>query len=115
MKILDKRGGDSYLYSMNYIIGQDRNQVGFSSLDQTISGDNPVRLIDLFVGKLPFDKMAFEKATHADEGRPPFHPACLLKLYLYGYLNRVRSSRRLERECILNLEVHRPKPCIFVE
>jgi transposase len=90
---------------MNFIIGIDRHQLSLTSLDQNIAADNSVRLIDAFVNKLEMDKMGFQSAVHKKAGRPPFNPAILLKLYLYGYLNRVRSSRRLELECMRNVEV----------
>ena len=69
-----------------------------------ITPDNEVRVIDAFVEVLDMQKLGFRK-TIAHEGRPPFHPKTMLKLYLYGYMNRVRSSRRLEKECERNVEV----------
>ena len=79
---------------MKYISGQDRNQVEFviQSLDETIGPDNEVRLIDAFVESLPFQELGF-KVDYVDNGRPAYHPGDLLKLYIYGYLNRMRSSR----------------------
>ncbi|MGA9839498.1 MAG: transposase, partial [Thermoplasmata archaeon] len=74
-------------------------------LDDYVSEENPVRFIDSFVDSLDLGKMGFVHAEPNEMGRPPYNPADLLKLYLYGYLNRVRSSRRLERECHRNLEV----------
>ncbi|HEX8315156.1 MAG TPA: transposase, partial [Flavisolibacter sp.] len=70
-----------------------------------ITSDNPVRIIDAFVDKVDVQKIGVVSASLKSEGRPPFHPALLLKLYLYGYLNRTRSSRALERECQRNIEV----------
>ena len=70
-----------------------------------MSEDNPVRVVDAFVDELDLAELGFSRATPADTGRPGYHPATLLKLYLYGYLNRVPSSRRLEREAQRNLEV----------
>jgi transposase len=74
-------------------------------LDDYVSEENPVRFIDAFVDELNLAQMGFVHAEPNDMSRPPYNPADLLKLYLYGYLNRVRSSRRLERECQRNLEV----------
>ncbi len=74
-------------------------------LDDYVSEENSVRFIDAFVDGLDLEKMGFVHAEPNEMGRPPYNPADLLKLYLYGYLNRVRSSRRLERECHRNLEL----------
>lgn len=70
-----------------------------------ITPDNPVRIIDGFVDKVDIQQIGVTKAALNSEGRPPYNPSLLLKLYLYGYLNRVRSSRRLEKECMRNIEV----------
>jgi transposase len=75
------------------------------SVDEYIAPDNPVRLIDAFVDQLDLQALGFQRVVAASEGRPAYHPADLLKLYIYGYLNRVRSSRCLERETRRNLEV----------
>ena len=75
------------------------------SLDEYIAPDNPVRFIDAFVDQLDLQSLGFQRVVAAPEGRPAYHPADLLKLYIYGYLNRVRSSRGLERETHRNLEV----------
>src|SRR5690554_4922759 len=90
---------------MEYLQGQDREQLTLYStcLDDMVPPDNTVRLIDHFVAQLDLDKMGFESL--ASQGRPPYHPADLLKLYIYGYMNRMRSSRRLEKESEMNLEV----------
>src|SRR5580658_11131346 len=74
-------------------------------LDDFIDESNPVRVIDVFVDALDLAEMSFEGAEPAATGRPSYHPSVLLKLYIYGYLNRVQSSRRLEREAGRNLEV----------
>lgn len=91
---------------MKYIQGQDRNQTHLFpvSLDQAIDKDNEVRLIDLFVLKLDLSEMGF-KIDFSENGRPAYHPADLLKLFIYGYMNRIRSSRQLEKECRRNIEV----------
>jgi transposase len=67
-------------------------------LDDFIEESNPVRVIDVFVDALDLAEMSFEAVEPAATGRPSYHPSVLLKLYIYGYLNRVQSSRRLERE-----------------
>jgi transposase len=74
-------------------------------LEDWIDGDNPVRVIDAFVEKLDLLRLGFDGAMAEATGRPSYHPAGLLKLYIYGYLNRVQSSRRLEREAGRNVEV----------
>src|SRR6204780_970232 len=74
-------------------------------LDNFIDDGNPVRVIDVFVDALDLAEMSFEGVEPAATGRPSYHPSVLLKLYIYGYLNRVQSSRRLEREAGRNVEV----------
>jgi transposase/macrodomain Ter protein organizer (MatP/YcbG family) len=74
-------------------------------LEDWIDGDNPVRVIDAFVEKLDLSRLGFDGVTPEATGRPSYHPSVLLKLYIYGYLNRVQSSRRLEREAGRNVEV----------
>ena len=74
-------------------------------LDDFIDESNPVRVIDVFVDALDLAAMSFEGVEPAATGRPSYHPSVLLKLYIYGYLNRVQSSRRLEREAGRNVEV----------
>lgn len=90
-----------------FIEGQDRRQVTLlpESLDDFVGEDNPVRVIDAFVGELDLGELGFEGLRAAATGRPSYHPAVLLKIYIYGYLNRIQSSRRLERECQRNVEV----------
>lgn len=90
---------------MQYIQGSSRHQTYFSTLENQVSADNPVRLIDGFVDKVNLQKLGFTKTIHSSEGRPPYAPAVLLKLYLYGYLNKIRSSRKLEKECSRNIEL----------
>src|SRR5271168_2833584 len=74
-------------------------------LDDFIDDSNPVRVIDVFVDALDLAEMSFDGVEPAATGRPSYHPSVLLKLYIYGYLNRVQSSRRLEREAGRNVEV----------
>jgi len=88
-----------------YIGGQNRHQSYFSTLEDQVSSDNPIRLIDAFVDRLDLQQLCFVKTVHQSEGRPPYAPGVFLKLYLYGYLNKVRSSRKLEKECSRNIEL----------
>ena len=88
---------------MQYIQGHNRNQTYFITLDDQLAADSPVRLIDAFADKLDLQKLGFTGTVHKSEGRPPYAPQVLLKLYLYGYLNKVRSSRKLEKECSRNI------------
>jgi transposase len=95
----------SVLISMNYQHGKSREQMSMMSLECEIAADNAVRVIDLFVDQLDLNELGFNKTSFKQEGRPSFQAADLLKLYYYGYLNRVRSSRRLEAECKRNIEI----------
>ena len=90
-----------------YVEGQDRTQsVLFPEwLDDWIHEDSTVRVIDVFVDELDLRKLGFERADPAVTGRPAYSPSTLLKIYVYGYLNRVQSSRRLETEAQRNLEL----------
>jgi transposase len=92
---------------MNYLCGFDRSQTQLlpPCLDDYVPADAPVRFLDAFVDELDLKALGFTHAELAATGRPPFHPAALLKLYLYGYLHRIRSSRRLEAEAARNLEL----------
>jgi transposase len=92
---------------MNYIAGSDRGEALLlpEVLDDYIAPENPVRFIDAFVAQLDLSKAGFTNAQLNETGRPPYDPGDLLRLYLYGYLNRVRSSRGLEREASRNLEL----------
>src|SRR5215813_305066 len=90
-----------------FVAGADRAQSTLlpESLDDWVDESNPVRVIDAFVDALKIGELGFEGVKPAATGRPSYHPSCLLKLYIYGYLNRVQSSRRLEREAGRNVEV----------
>jgi len=90
-----------------FIEGEHRNQVTLlpECLDDYIDEDNPVRAIDAFVEELDLKQLGFAGADPATTGRPAYHPAILLKIYIYGYLNRIASSRRLEREAQRNVEL----------
>ncbi len=92
---------------MNHRTGLDRSQTLLfpERLEDYIGAENPVRFLDAFVAWLDLHALGFAKARCANTGRPPYDPAVLLKLYLYGYLHRVRSSRLLEAECLRNVEV----------
>ena len=90
-----------------FIEGESRNQITLmpACLDDYIDTDNPVRVIDLFVDELDLAELGFDGTIAAATGRPGYHPALLLKIYIYGYLNRIQSSRRLERETQRNVEL----------
>ena len=79
-----------------FVEGQDRNQSTLfpQRLDEYIAEDNPVRVIDAFVDELILGDLGFERVVPQVTGRPGYHPATLLKIYVYGYLNRIQSSRR---------------------
>src|SRR5580698_7841915 len=93
---------------MNWIEGSDRQQTHLlpAALEDYVGPDNPVRFLDAFVGALDLRAAGFRfpKEDAQGRGRPAYSPADLLKLYLYGYLQQLRSSRRLETECHRNLE-----------
>jgi transposase len=90
-----------------FLVGADRGQSTLlpECLDEWIDENNPVRAVDAFVDALDLGKLGFEGVVPEVTGRPSYHPSALLKLYIYGYLNRVQSSRRLQRETGRNLEV----------
>ena len=90
-----------------FVEGIDRGQATLfpECLADWIDEDNPVRVVDAFVDKLDLSRLGFDGVAPEATGRPSYHPAVLVKLYIYGYLNRVQSSRRLEREAWRNVEV----------
>jgi transposase len=90
-----------------HVQGQDRYQATLfpERLDELIGEDNPVRVIDAFVDSLQLKALGFARIEVKATGWPPYHPGDLLKLYVYGYMHRIRSCRALERECHTNLEV----------
>jgi transposase len=90
-----------------FIEGEDRSQSTLfpEHLDDYIAEDNPVRVIDVFVDELDLQELGFEGVQPEVTGRPGYHPGSLLKIYIYGYLNRIQSSRRLERETQRNVEL----------
>ena len=90
-----------------FIEGEDRIQVTLlpTCLEDYVEGENPVRVVEVFVDGLDLGALGFVGVEPAATGRPAYHPAVLLKLYIYGYLNRIQSSRRLEREAQRNVEL----------
>jgi transposase len=90
-----------------FVSGTDRSQGTLfpAQLEDYVAGNNPVRVIDFFVDQLDLAQLGFGGVNPKETGRPAYHPAVMLKTYIYGYLNRVQSSRRLERECQRNVEV----------
>ena len=90
---------------MDFIQGENRDQFQLMSLEAFISQDNTVRFVDAFVEKVELEKLGFNVVQLQKEGRPAFESKLFLKLYFYGYLNGIRSSRRLERECTRNIEL----------
>jgi len=90
---------------MNHVQGSCRDQVKLVSLDQMVGAQSDVRIIDAFVDQLDLKKYGFLFFQHQSEGRPPFHPAVMMKLYLYGYQNGLRSCRKLAKACTNNIEV----------
>ena len=90
---------------MQHIQGISRHQLQMISLEDKITSDNPVRFIDVFVNSIDLQKIGFISRVLKKEGRPSFDTKVFLKIYLYGYLNGVRSSRRLEKECFRNIEL----------
>ena len=90
-----------------FIEGEDRRQATLlpESLEDYMTEDNPVRVIDVFIDELDLEALGFAGVVPEAMGRPGYHPATLLKIYLYGYLNRIQSSRRLERETQRNIEL----------
>ena len=94
-----------------FVEGANRNQATLlpECLEDFIAEDNPVRIVDAFVDELQLTSLGFDGATPAITGRPSYHPAVLLKIYIYGYLNRVQSSRRSKNTSRLTITTHSPK------
>lgn len=92
---------------MGFVQGESRSQGALFpvALEELIPEEHVVRVIDLWVDQVDVARLGFAKAQPKGTGRPPYDPADLLKLYLYGYLNQIRSSRKLERESHRNIEV----------
>jgi len=89
---------------MNHQQGSDRNQMFLFSLDSAIASDSFVRVVDAFVDTIDLKSFGFAHVECKEEGRPPYHPSILMKLYLYGYHHGIRTSRKLEREAQTNIE-----------
>ena len=91
----------------HHIKGQSRHQSTLfpEAIDDFVTEDNPIRVIDMFVDQLDLLGLGFESVNAKLTGRPGYHPATMLKLYIYGYLNRIQSSRRLEKESHRNVEL----------
>src|SRR6266852_79770 len=104
---IPKLGGFGGLEMHRFIDGEDRMQQTLlpNSLEDYVGEENPVRVIEVFVEELDLAALGFAGMTPAATGRPAYHPSTLLKIYLYGYLNRLQSSRRLEREAQRNVEL----------
>jgi transposase len=90
---------------MDHIQGIDRNQISIFALEEMVAKDSWARLIDIFVDALPLDELGFESVQTAEEGRPPYHPGDLLKLYMYGYKYGLRTTRKLEHAAQVNVEL----------
>jgi transposase len=92
---------------MKFICGEEREQTILfpERIEDYIEEDNVVRIIEAFINSLDLERLGFSRVYPKDTGRPPYDPADILKLYVYGYMNRIRSSRRLETECKRNFEV----------
>ena len=90
---------------MDHVTGSNREQIKMISLDQMVDPKSPVRIIDAFVNALDLKKYGFLFFNLKPEGRPPFHPAVMMKLYLYGYQNGITTCRKLAKACINNIEV----------
>lgn len=92
---------------MRYVHGDSRDQTSLfpASIEEYVDANHPVRVIDAFVDRLDALELGFDKAIPAETGRKPYNPKDLLKLFIYGYLNQVTSTRRLEKECCRNVEV----------
>src|SRR5450755_2571111 len=97
----------SVVLMARYVEGRSRSQNFLlpESVDDYVHENNPVRAVEVFVDALDLAQLGFGRAVPAETGRPSYHPSTMLKIYLYGYLNRVQSSRRLEREAGRNIEL----------
>ena len=94
---------------MQHITGISRNQMTIASLESSISADNPIRFIDAFVENIDLKAVGFEVQTLKTEGRPSFDTKIFLKLYLYGYFNGLRSSRKLEKAFFTQISLFQKK------
>jgi len=105
----------------SYVEGLSRNQTFLlpKTIEEYVEPDNPVRFIDAYINTLDMEKLGFTHSTPQDLGRPSYNPKDLCKLYLYGGLNHIRSSRKLERECksllLTNFSMTMVLMCMFVQ
>ena len=90
---------------MHHIQGNSRNQIRMISLEQMVEKESLVRIIDAFVDMLDLEQFSFSYFKLNNQGRPPFHPATMMKIYLYGYQNSIRTCRKLEKACKTNIEM----------
>ena len=90
---------------MVHIQGNNRNQIRMLSLEQMVEATSMVRIIDAFIDMLDMEKFDFNYFKLNKEGRPPYHPSTMMKLYLYGYQNSLRTCRKLEKACKTNVEI----------
>ena len=90
---------------MRHIEGNNRNQIKMISLEQMVDNESMVRIIDAFVDMLDLEQFGFNYFKLNKEGRPPYHPSTMMKIYLYGYQNSIRSCRKLETACKRNIEM----------
>ena len=91
---------------MHHITGKDRNEICLQlKFENLIDEENAVRVIDLFIDEINLYELGFEHAVCSSKGRPPYNPKDMMKLYIYGYLNGIRSSRKLEKEVNRNIEL----------
>lgn len=90
---------------MDHISGIDRNQIQMIVLDNFVAKDSMAKVIDAFVEVLDLGSFGFSYHQLNKEGRPPFHPSVMMKIYLYGYQNSIRSCRNLELACRVNIEM----------
>jgi transposase len=97
-----------------FVEGESRTQSTLlpESLDDYVTDTNPVRVVDVYVDELDLGRLGFEGVNPTATGRPSYRPAVLLKIYVYGYLNRIQSSRRLERESQRNVNHSSPSSTI---
>lgn len=107
IKIIDIQINTAGTDMTHHIKGQGRHQVTLlpDALDDFVTEDNPVRAVDIFVDGLQLDSLGFRRVDAKPTGRPGYYPATMLKLYIYGNLNRILSSRRLEKEAHRNVEL----------
>jgi len=99
---------------MHHISGQDRDQIRMVSLGEMVEEGSMVRVIDAFVDMLDLSSFQFKYFELNEQGRPPFHPSTMLKIYFYGYQNGIRSCRQLAKACRTNIEmmwlIHEQRP-----